>query len=216
MHSQFLLSPVLCSQNILVRQRLLRQAIEREKKEEDKLQRPPQAEETGQTNTDDENDTDTCDEVLSEHSGGTDGTPGSTTETTAPDGPTEVDPARKKEGRRQGLKQKFANMREKRRRRKQESQDKETNPKPAPARPAFNAATYHKASKVPLEPREVVVPYSRVRTERFYDWPPDPAVSRASPVFLAGYGLVDESFIPNANEGVTSKSLARRRVSSGK
>eukprot|EP00543_Licmophora_paradoxa_P013926 CAMPEP_0202477968 /NCGR_PEP_ID=MMETSP1360-20130828/94213_1 /ASSEMBLY_ACC=CAM_ASM_000848 /TAXON_ID=515479 /ORGANISM="Licmophora paradoxa, Strain CCMP2313" /LENGTH=985 /DNA_ID=CAMNT_0049105227 /DNA_START=745 /DNA_END=3702 /DNA_ORIENTATION=- len=35
-----------------------------------------------------------------------------------------------------------------------------------------------------FQPREIVVPYSRFRKERFYDWPPDPTVSRATPVNL--------------------------------
>lgn len=30
--------------------------------------------------------------------------------------------------------------------------------------------------------RAVVVPYARLKKDRFYDWPPDPTVSRATPV----------------------------------
>lgn len=33
-----------------------------------------------------------------------------------------------------------------------------------------------------VPPRGVIIPYSRLRKERFYDWPPDPSVSRATPL----------------------------------
>lgn len=33
-----------------------------------------------------------------------------------------------------------------------------------------------------IQPRCVVVPYTRFRKERFFDWPPDPTVSRATPL----------------------------------
>ena len=202
-------------QNILVRRRLLHEAAEREKKEEEEMQQPQQAQETDQNTTYNDNDTDTGDESLSdEHSRDTDGTAGSQSERTSYDEATEEDTARQK-GRRNRLKKKFATMREKRRVRKQESLEKESWPDRLPPRPPFRAVSYLKPSKVPLEPREVVVPYTRVRTERFYDWPPDPSVSRASPVFLAGYGLVDaeSSFaIPLANEAVTPRNNVRRRI----
>ena len=204
-------------QNILVRRRLLYEATEREKKQEEDLQQPQQAQETDQSNTDNDNDTDSGDEALSdEHSRDTDGTPGSLSERMSHDEATEDDSIRKKEGRRNRLKKKFETMREKRRLKKRESlAEKESKPDPLPPRPAFRAVSYLKPSKVPLEPREVVVPYTRVRTERFYDWPPDPSVSRASPVFLAGYELVDESSfaIPPANEAGTPRNNVRRRIS---
>lgn len=48
-------------------------------------------------------------------------------------------------------------------------------------RPAFS--TQHNSSrKKGLRPREVAVPYSKLRKDRFFDWPPDPTVSRATPV----------------------------------
>jgi len=34
------------------------------------------------------------------------------------------------------------------------------------------------------QPRAVAIPYSRLRKERFFDWPPDPTVSRATPIPL--------------------------------
>lgn len=166
---------------------------------------------------DEENNTQPSEDSLSTDSkaSSSDGTPtGSLNGTAMPDAVTEDDSTPKKANRRRRLKKKFAIMREKRRLKKQESLAKES-VKKVPSRPAFSAATYHKASKVPLEPREVVVPYTRVRTERFYDWPPDPTMSRATPVFLADYGIAEESFVPSPSEAsATGYSLTRRRMSS--
>lgn len=47
-------------------------------------------------------------------------------------------------------------------------------------RPAFYANV--KPSKRNQVPRDVAVPYFRFRKDRFYDWPPDPTVSRATPM----------------------------------
>jgi hypothetical protein len=47
-------------------------------------------------------------------------------------------------------------------------------------RPAFFAHT--KPSKRTQVPRDVAVPYFRFRKDRLYDWPPDPTVSRATPM----------------------------------
>jgi hypothetical protein len=47
-------------------------------------------------------------------------------------------------------------------------------------RPAFFA---HKTpTRRTQVPRDVAVPYFRFRKDRFYDWPPDPTVSRATPL----------------------------------
>jgi len=49
-------------------------------------------------------------------------------------------------------------------------------------RPAFHSALHGQASSnKKLEPRAVAIPYSRIKKDRFYDWPPDPTVSRATP-----------------------------------
>lgn len=197
-------------QNILVRRRLLRQAADAEKEQ---LQTDT---ETVQTGEDSNTGTEPSDESpsIDSRASATDGTPRSLTETTAPDASTEDDAAEKKQSRRRRLKKKIASMREKRRSKKQESLRSEPEPPPMPTRPVFSGATYHKASKVPLEPREVVVPYTRVRTERFYDWPPDPTVSRAAPVSLADYGIIEETFLPSPSEGsITPPSITRRRFS---
>ena len=53
------------------------------------------------------------------------------------------------------------------------------------SRPAFCSALHGQAtSNTKLQPRAVAIPYSRFRKERFYDWPPDPTVSRATPILL--------------------------------
>jgi hypothetical protein len=47
-------------------------------------------------------------------------------------------------------------------------------------RPAFFAHT--RPTRRTQVPRDVAVPYFRFRKDRFYDWPPDPTVSRATPL----------------------------------
>jgi len=204
-----------------VRRSLVRQAAKAEK-EQEQLKK-----QTEDNNKDEDSMTAPCeDDGSSVHTetSSSDGTPGSRPESAAesevaaaPEASTEGETAQKKVGRKKRLKSRLASMKEKRRIKRQESREKKPSLKPVPPRPAFFAATYHKASKVPLEPREVVVPYTRVRTERFYDWPPDPTMSRASPVFLAGSGFAEESFIPSPSEAASaSLSLTRRRLSSSK
>ena len=52
-------------------------------------------------------------------------------------------------------------------------------------RPAFQSALHgQSSSNKKLQPRAVAIPYSRLKKERFYDWPPDPTVSRATPIAL--------------------------------
>ena len=51
-------------------------------------------------------------------------------------------------------------------------------------RPAFYA--HARPSRRNQIPRDVAVPYFRFRKDRFYDWPPDPTVSRATPIFTSG------------------------------
>jgi hypothetical protein len=53
------------------------------------------------------------------------------------------------------------------------------------SRPAFYSGLHGQAtSSTKLQPRAVAIPYSRFKKERFYDWPPDPTVSRATPIIL--------------------------------
>ena len=51
-------------------------------------------------------------------------------------------------------------------------------------RPAFYA--HNRPTRRTQVPRDVAVPYFRFRKDRFYDWPPDPTVSRATPILLFG------------------------------
>jgi hypothetical protein len=51
-------------------------------------------------------------------------------------------------------------------------------------RPAFSSDMQGQSSAKKLSPRSIAIPYSRLRKERFYDWPPDPTVSRATPLDL--------------------------------
>jgi hypothetical protein len=52
-------------------------------------------------------------------------------------------------------------------------------------RPAFHSDLHGQStSSSKLQPRAVAIPYSRFKKERFYDWPPDPTVSRATPIVL--------------------------------
>ena len=50
-------------------------------------------------------------------------------------------------------------------------------------RPAFKSELRGQStSSRKMAPRAVTVPYSRVKKDRFFDWPPDPFVSRATPM----------------------------------
>jgi hypothetical protein len=53
-------------------------------------------------------------------------------------------------------------------------------------RSPFSSDLYGKTTSSKLAPRSIAIPYSRVRKERFFDWPPDPTVSRATPLPLWG------------------------------
>jgi hypothetical protein len=60
-------------------------------------------------------------------------------------------------------------------------------------RPAFYA--HNRPTRRTQVPRDVAVPYFRFRKDRFYDWPPDPTVSRATPMLTyaqTGAGTDDE------------------------
>jgi hypothetical protein len=54
-------------------------------------------------------------------------------------------------------------------------------------RPAFCANA--RGTKRTQVPRDVAVPYFRFRKDRFYDWPPDPTVSRATPLLSMASAL---------------------------
>ena len=50
-------------------------------------------------------------------------------------------------------------------------------------RPAFSSELRgQNASSRKVLPRGVAIPYSRLKKDRFFDWPPDPTLSRATPM----------------------------------
>ena len=49
-------------------------------------------------------------------------------------------------------------------------------------RPAFCSLMHGASSAKKIEPRAVAIPYTRLKKDRFYDWPPDPTVSRATAI----------------------------------
>lgn len=75
-------------------------------------------------------------------------------------------------------------------------------------RPAFSTQHNSRSSKK-LRPREVAVPYSKLRKDRFYDWPPDPTVSRATPVPIGPYA----DYSPEELAGGASPSKSSQQAS---
>jgi len=52
-------------------------------------------------------------------------------------------------------------------------------------RPAFSSLIHGStSSSKKMEPRAVAIPYTRLKKDRFFDWPPDPTVSRATAMDL--------------------------------
>ena len=82
-------------------------------------------------------------------------------------------------------------------------------------RPAFFAHT--RPTRRTQIPRDVAVPYFRFRKDRFYDWPPDPTVSRATPLLTPNkpkrqeYEEDDESEYESSDEEDEPASRVRRR-----
>lgn len=58
-------------------------------------------------------------------------------------------------------------------------------------RPAFYAHT--RPTRKAQVPRDVAVPYFRFRKDRFFDWPPDPTVSRATPMLTCAQAQATEA-----------------------
>jgi hypothetical protein len=84
-------------------------------------------------------------------------------------------------------------------------------------RPAFYAHT--RPTRRTQVPRDVAVPYFRFRKDRFYDWPPDPTVSRATPLLATSreaqseFEDMDSSVHHNSNDndGQGGRGGPRRR-----
>lgn len=81
--------------------------------------------------------------------------------------------------------------------------DQFTSEKPEASRPAFVGIN---KSKRYASPREVVVPYSQFRIDRFYDWPPDPTLARATPVVFKDCVIPFQAAPPTASSTHHKKS----------
>jgi hypothetical protein len=91
-------------------------------------------------------------------------------------------------------------------------------------RPPFHSGLHgQSSSSTKVQPRAVAIPYTRLKKERFYDWPPDPTVSRATRISIYSEHVkehdddslsasVPDLLIPDIDdqEGFNS-SLRRRR-----
>jgi hypothetical protein len=87
-------------------------------------------------------------------------------------------------------------------------------------RPAFSSQMHGQPVRK-VQPRAVAIPYSRLMKSRFYDWPPDPTVSRATPIMSAAALASSQTVepIPEIPSIIiparTNKSAAGRRRRSG-
>lgn len=89
-------------------------------------------------------------------------------------------------------------------------------------RPAFSSMIHGSSSlSKKMEPRAVAIPYSRLKKDRFFDWPPDPTVSRATPMDIYPEAMEDidsltasvpDVAIPDQEDDFPS-TLRRRHVS---
>ena len=82
----------------------------------------------------------------------------------------------------------------------------------------YGATSPHKK----MAPRSIAIPYSRLKKDRFYDWPPDPTVSKATPLsWMTGpeaeevseisipEDVMDQT-VPNPSPTVGTEGLRRR------
>ena len=76
-------------------------------------------------------------------------------------------------------------------------------------RPAFYAHT--RPTRRTQVPRDVAVPYFRFKKDRFFDWPPDPTVSRATPLLAPGGTAAQDS---GDSGGIPEESTHRNHQSS--
>jgi hypothetical protein len=59
-----------------------------------------------------------------------------------------------------------------------------------------------------IQPRSVAIPYSRFKKDRFFDWPPDPTVSRATPLIPWQFDIPQQTTAPKANEPTAELIMA--------
>lgn len=81
-------------------------------------------------------------------------------------------------------------------------------------RPAFFAHT--RPTRRTAVPRDVAVPYFRFRKDRFYYWPPDPTVSRATPLLATSTEAqnefdINDSTHPDYEDGYGGEKGGLRR-----
>lgn len=87
-------------------------------------------------------------------------------------------------------------------------------------RPPFSTEWHSHSSSKKIQPRAVVIPYCRLKKDRFFDWPPDPTVSRATPVIFEQHVNEMESIteslreppVEELPEAPQSTSLRRRQI----
>lgn len=76
-----------------------------------------------------------------------------------------------------------------------------------PDRQAFRPEHHVQATSSRKTPRSVAIPYSRLKKDRFFDWPPDPTVSRATPM---PFREIPEPASPNKTEPPTNRIEVER------
>jgi hypothetical protein len=77
-----------------------------------------------------------------------------------------------------------------------------------PDRPAFRPEHHVSTTSSRMKARAVVIPYSRLKKDRFFDWPPDPTVSRATPMPFREFEPPPAPEVPPPR--VEGKSMARQ------
>lgn len=77
-------------------------------------------------------------------------------------------------------------------------------------RPVFTTRSNAWGNKKSLSPREVLVPYSRFRKERFYDFPPDPTVARCSVIKFDDCKM--PAYVPMTDDEQGSNRIYRQLV----
>lgn len=78
-------------------------------------------------------------------------------------------------------------------------------------RPPFCGDYGSSTNRKVAQPRSVVIPYGKLRKERFFDWPPDPTVSRATPLEIDAW----EPVVPEEMMSQTVEPQIQRRTSLG-
>ena len=73
-------------------------------------------------------------------------------------------------------------------------------------RPVFSSTIHGAVAGRKIQPRSVAVPYSRFKKDRFFDWPPDPTVSRATPLIPWQFDVPQQQ--AKTNEPATEMIMA--------